>query len=81
MSVLIFPYQYYSTNAPHPFVHLTSTVYDLSNCQCCELKRPSKIYIMRLKILELHKKLNHIQIFYATARNLSYVCNWLLGRG
>ena len=53
LSVLIFRCQYYSTNAPHPFVHLTSTLYDLSNCQCCELKHPSKMYIMRLKISEL----------------------------
>ena len=39
LSVLIFPCQYYSTNAPH----LTLTLYDLSNCQCHELKRPSKV--------------------------------------
>ena len=45
----IFPYQYYSTNAPHPFIYLTLTLYDLSNCHCCEMKCPSKMYKMRLK--------------------------------
>ena len=32
LSVLIFPCQYYSTNAPHPLIRLTLTLYDLSNC-------------------------------------------------
>jgi hypothetical protein len=51
LSVLIFTCQYYSTNAPHPFNHLTLTLYDLSNCQCREIKSPSKMYRMRLKNL------------------------------
>jgi len=37
LSVLIFPCQYYSTNAAHPFIHLTLTLYDPSNCQCHEM--------------------------------------------
>ena len=52
LSVLIFPCQYYSTlhtcqyysaNAPHPFIHLTLTLYELSNCQCREMKCRSKM--------------------------------------
>ena len=84
LSVLILPYQYYSTNAPHPFIHLTSTLYDLSKCQCHEMKCPSKMYKMRLKnlrTLNFIKSLITSKIYYAAARNLSYVCNWLLGRG
>jgi len=46
-----FSCQYYSTNAPHPSIHLTLTLYDLSNCQCCEMKRPSKMYKTRLRNL------------------------------
>jgi len=49
-SFLILSCQYYSTNAPHP-IHLTLTLYDLSKCQCREMKRPSKMYKMRLKNL------------------------------
>jgi len=30
----------YSTNATHPFIHLTLTLYDLSICQCREMKHP-----------------------------------------
>jgi hypothetical protein len=45
LSVLIFPCQYYSTNAPH----LILTLYDLRNCQCLEMKHPSKMYKMSLK--------------------------------
>jgi len=51
LSVLIFSCQHYSTNAPRPFIHLTLTLYDLSNCQCREMKLPSKMYKMRLKNL------------------------------
>jgi len=49
LSVLIFPCKYRSTNDPHPFIHLTLTLYDLSNCQCREIKHSSKMYKMRLK--------------------------------
>ena len=51
LSVLIFPCQYYSTSAPHPFIHMTLTLNDGSNCQRRETKRPSKMYKMRLKNL------------------------------
>jgi len=51
LSVLNFPCKYYSTNASHPFIYLTLTLYYLSNCQCREMKRPSKMYKMRLKTL------------------------------
>ena len=80
LSILIFPCQYYSVNGPH----LTLTLYDLSNCQCCEMKSPSKMYRMRLKNLRISnfiKSLITSKIYYAAAWNLSYVCNWLLGRG
>jgi len=82
LSVLIFPFQYYSTNSPHPFIHLTLTLYVLSNCQCREMKRPSKMYKMRLKnlrTLNFIKSLITSKICYTAARNLSYICNWLLG--
>ena len=51
---LIFPCQYYSTYGPHPSIYLTLTLYDFSNCQCHEMKRPSKMYKTRLKISEFN---------------------------
>ena len=51
LSVLIFPCQHYSTSASYSFIHQTLTLYDLSDCQCHEMKRPSMMYNMRLKNL------------------------------
>ena len=51
LSVLIFPCQCYSTNAPHPFIHLTLILYVLSNCQCRYMKHRRKMYKMRFKNL------------------------------
>ena len=45
LSVLVFPRQYYFTNAPLRFIHLTLTLYDVAT----EMKRPSKMYKMRFK--------------------------------
>jgi len=49
LSVLIFPCQHYSTIPPYPFIYLILTLYDLRNSQSHEMKRPSKMYKMRLK--------------------------------
>ena len=65
-------------------VHLTLTLYGLSNCQCREMKYTSKMIKMSLKNLRTWnfiKSLITSKIYYAGARNLSYVCNWLFGRG
>jgi len=43
LNFLTFLCQHYSTNAPYPFIHLTLTLYDLSNRQCHEMKCPSKM--------------------------------------
>jgi len=51
LNVLIFPFLYYSTNAPHEFINLTLTMYDLSNCQYREMKHSRKMNKMRLKNL------------------------------
>jgi hypothetical protein len=72
-----------------PMLHIHSFIWHwhymiLSSCQCCEMKCPSNMYKMRLKNLRTWNFITSLftfRIYSAAARNLSCLCNWLLGRG